>query len=93
MLPPVKGSAVLFDDKNERIFPIQVRPRFTWHGGSAPIAIKEKKEMLERQKAVLIQRQEEEIIKVHQLTGAIAILNEQLQEQVLNGKVKEKTGA
>jgi len=55
--------------------------------------LEEKKEMLERQKAVLIQRQEEEIIKVHQLTGAIAILNEQLQEQVLNGKVKEKTGA
>ena len=42
-LPPVKGAALLFDDKNERLFPIQVRPRITWHGGSAPVAIREKK--------------------------------------------------
>ncbi len=47
-LPPVTGSAIIFDDKNERIFPIQVRPRFTWHGGSSPTAIKEKKEMIKR---------------------------------------------
>ena len=47
-LPPVIGSAIIFDDKNERIFPIQVRPRFTWHGGSSPMAIKEKKEMIKR---------------------------------------------
>lgn len=44
ILPPVKGSAVIFDDLNERLFPVQIRPRFTWHGGGAPIAIKEKKE-------------------------------------------------
>ena len=44
VLPPVKGSAIVFDDSNERIFPIQVRPRFTWHGGGSPFAIKEKKE-------------------------------------------------
>ena len=44
LLPRVKGAAVLFDDANERIFPVQMRPRFTWHGGSAPFAIKEKKE-------------------------------------------------
>ncbi len=44
MLPRVKGAAVVFDDANERLFPIQMRPRFTWHGGSSPIAIKEKKE-------------------------------------------------
>ena len=43
-LPRLKGSAVIFDDANERIFPIQMRPRFTWHGGSSPTAIKEKKE-------------------------------------------------
>ncbi len=42
-LPRVTGAAVIFDDANERIFPLQMRPRFTWHGGSAPIAIKEKK--------------------------------------------------
>jgi hypothetical protein len=52
MLPPVKGSAVLFDDSNERIFPIQVRPRLTWHGGAAPIAVKEKKEYLRKLEAI-----------------------------------------
>ncbi len=50
MLPAVKGSAIIFDDLNERIFPIQVRPRITWHGGGAPIAIKEKKEFLKKLK-------------------------------------------
>lgn len=40
-LPRVKGSAVLFDDSNERLYPMKVRPRFTWHGGSAPSAIPE----------------------------------------------------
>ncbi len=48
VLPHVKGAALVFDDINERIFPIQVRPRFTWHGGSAPVAIKEKKEFLRK---------------------------------------------
>ncbi|MBS1266636.1 MAG: DNA double-strand break repair helicase HerA [Candidatus Woesearchaeota archaeon] len=42
-LPREKGSAIVFDDTNERIFPIRVRPRITWHGGSAPIAIKKQK--------------------------------------------------
>ena len=55
--------------------------------------LQDKKEMLERQQAILIQRREEDAVKIHQFTGAIAILNEQLQEPVLNGKVKEKTGA
>ena len=50
ILPHVKGAAIVFDDANERIFPIQVRPRFTWHGGSAPIAIKKKKEYLQELK-------------------------------------------
>ncbi|MBS3116586.1 ATP-binding protein [Candidatus Woesearchaeota archaeon] len=43
LLPRVKGSAVIFDDANERIFPVQMKPRFTWHGGSSPLAIREKK--------------------------------------------------
>ena len=43
-LPRVKGAAVIFDDTNERLFPIRVRPRFTWHGGEAPVAVKSKKE-------------------------------------------------
>lgn len=40
-LPRVKGSAVVFDDTNERLFAIQVRPRVTWHGGSSPIAVRQ----------------------------------------------------
>ncbi|MEK6863141.1 MAG: ATP-binding protein [Nanoarchaeota archaeon] len=43
-LPRVKGAAVIFDDANERIFPVQLRPRFTWHGGGSPTAISAKKE-------------------------------------------------
>jgi len=42
-LPRVKGAAVLFDDTNERLYPIRVRPRFTWHGGGSPTAIPEEK--------------------------------------------------
>ena len=44
MLPRLKGAAVLFDDANERLFPVQMRPRFTWHGGGSPMAIREKKD-------------------------------------------------
>jgi len=45
-LPRVKGAAILFDDSNERMYPIRIRPRFTWHGGEAPIAVHpEKKEI------------------------------------------------
>jgi uncharacterized protein len=39
-LPSEKGSAIVLDDNSERIYPIRVRPRFTWHGGEAPTAIK-----------------------------------------------------
>jgi hypothetical protein len=44
ILPRVKGSAIIFDDLNERLYPIQIRPRFTWHGGEAPYVLKEVKE-------------------------------------------------
>ena len=44
-LPQMKGSALILDDNSERIYPIRVRPRFTWHGGEAPSAIKFKKEI------------------------------------------------
>ncbi|MFH1174061.1 MAG: ATP-binding protein [archaeon] len=40
-LPRISGAALIFDDNNEKLFPIAIRPRFTWHGGSAPTAIKE----------------------------------------------------
>jgi hypothetical protein len=46
ILPDTKGAAIIFDDLNEKLYPMQVRPRFTWHGGEAPIALeKVKKEI------------------------------------------------
>ncbi len=42
-LPNLKGSAILLDDNSERIYPIRIRPRFTWHGGEAPTAVKVEK--------------------------------------------------
>jgi len=41
-LPRVTGSALILDDNNEKIFPMKIRPRLTWHGGEAPSALKEK---------------------------------------------------
>ena len=38
-LPSQKGSAILLDDNSERLYPIQIRPKFTWHGGEAPTAV------------------------------------------------------
>jgi hypothetical protein len=47
VLPDTKGAAIIFDDLNEKMYPMQVRPRFTWHGGEAPHALgKPKKETL-----------------------------------------------
>ena len=40
MLPRESGSAVILDDNSEKIYPMRVRPRFTWHGGEAPTAVK-----------------------------------------------------
>lgn len=42
-LPDLKGSAIILDDNSERLYPVRVRPRLTWHGGSAPIALSEEK--------------------------------------------------
>jgi len=44
-LPSLKGSAIVLDDNSERIYPMRVRPRFTWHGGQAPTALTEKKKL------------------------------------------------
>ncbi len=41
-LPRWKGSVLALDDNSERIFPMRIRPRFTWHGGEDPIALKKK---------------------------------------------------
>ncbi len=43
-LPTLKGSAIILDDNSERIYSMRIRPRFTWHGGEAPTAVKEEKE-------------------------------------------------
>ena len=42
-LPDLKGSAIILDDNSERIYPMRVRPRFTWHGGEAPTSVKVEK--------------------------------------------------
>jgi len=42
-LPRVKGAAIVFDDTNEKMYPVQIRPRFTWHGGESPVAFHQKK--------------------------------------------------
>jgi len=38
-LPRMKGSALILDDNSERVYPMNVRPRVTWHGGESPTAI------------------------------------------------------
>ncbi|MFH1787400.1 MAG: DUF87 domain-containing protein [archaeon] len=44
-LPNLKGSAIILDDNSERIYPMRIRPRFTWHGGEAPTAVKEERKL------------------------------------------------
>lgn len=44
-LPDAKGAAILFDDTNERLYPIRVRPRITWHGGGSPTVLKDENPM------------------------------------------------
>jgi len=46
-LPRVKGAALIFDDINEKLYPMRVRPRYTWHGGSTPSVILKKKKIFE----------------------------------------------
>lgn len=44
-LPTLKGSAIILDDNSERIYPMRIRPRFTWHGGEAPTSISAEKKL------------------------------------------------
>jgi hypothetical protein len=46
-LPRVPGSCIAVDDVNERMYPMRIRPRFSWHGGSAPSILKEKKKIFD----------------------------------------------
>jgi len=44
-LPSLKGSAIILDDNSERIYPMRMRPRFTWHGGEAPTSVRVEKRL------------------------------------------------
>lgn len=41
-LPRQVGVAIVLDDNQERIYPIQVKPRMSWHAGGSPTAMKKK---------------------------------------------------
>lgn len=47
LLPSEEGAAIVFDDVNEKLYPIKVRPRYTWHGGAAPSAMPKEKKVFE----------------------------------------------
>ena len=47
LLPTEEGAAIIFDDVNEKLYQIRVRPRFSWHGGSAPTALPKEKKVFE----------------------------------------------
>jgi len=38
-LPKRPGAALVLDDKAEKVYQIQIRPRVTWHGGAEPVAL------------------------------------------------------
>jgi len=40
-LPKEPGAAIVLDDNSERIYPMKVRPRQSWHAGGTPTAIPE----------------------------------------------------
>ncbi|MEM3074954.1 MAG: DUF87 domain-containing protein [Candidatus Pacearchaeota archaeon] len=44
-LPKLKGSAIILDDNSERIYSMRLRPRYTWHGGETPTAVKVEKKL------------------------------------------------
>jgi len=48
-LPREKGAAIIFDDTNEKMYPMRLRPRFTWHGGEDPNAMPKKDESFEEE--------------------------------------------
>jgi hypothetical protein len=46
-LPRVSGAAIIFDDTNERMYPMRIRPRISWHGGASPSAVEVKEKTFE----------------------------------------------
>jgi DNA helicase HerA-like ATPase len=47
ILPRVAGACLAIDDVNERMYPMRIRPRSSWHGGAAPGVIQKKKKIFE----------------------------------------------
>ncbi|MBR9679537.1 MAG: ATP-binding protein [Candidatus Altiarchaeota archaeon] len=39
-LPKYKGAAIILDDNAEKVYPIRVRPRISWHGGESASLIR-----------------------------------------------------
>tara|TARA_Y100000034_G_scaffold130902_1_gene190480 strand:- start:162 stop:1475 length:1314 start_codon:yes stop_codon:yes gene_type:complete len=46
-LPREKGAGIILDDTSERIYPLRVRPKLSWHAGSSPSAVPEIKKEIE----------------------------------------------
>jgi len=44
-LPRRRGAGIVLDDKLEKMYSIQIRPRMTWHGGRESTALREKKKL------------------------------------------------
>jgi len=38
-LPKDRGTAIILDDTSERIYSLQVRPRYSWHAGESAVAV------------------------------------------------------
>src|SRR3989338_7873165 len=47
LLQTEEGAAIVFDDVNEKLYPIRIRPKYSWHGGSAPTAMPKLKKVFE----------------------------------------------
>ncbi len=45
-LPGVPGACLAIDDVNEKIFPMRVKPKLSWHGGGAPDLLEQEKGFL-----------------------------------------------
>lgn len=46
-LPRETGAGVILDDTSERIYPLRIRPKLSWHAGSSPSAVEEIKKEIE----------------------------------------------
>ncbi|MBS3156706.1 ATP-binding protein [Candidatus Woesearchaeota archaeon] len=46
-LPRETGAGIILDDTSERIYPLRVRPKLSWHAGSSPSAVEEIKKEIE----------------------------------------------